>query len=63
VDDVDQVIEACAGDPRAAIKALLVANSFLEAELERAHSLLSKGFVRGKFRIVSTDRIARGDKA
>jgi hypothetical protein len=59
VDDVDQVIEACGGDPRAAIKSLLVANGFLEAELERAHALLSKGFIRGKFRIVTTDKIAR----
>lgn len=37
---VDQAIAACGGDPRAAIRALILANEFLEASA-------SKGFRRG----------------
>lgn len=37
---VDQAIAACGGDPRAAVRALILANDFLEASA-------SKGFRRG----------------
>lgn len=37
---VDQAIAACGSDPRAAIRALILANEFLEASA-------SKGFRRG----------------
>lgn len=37
---VDQAIATCGGDPRAAIRALILANDFLEAST-------SKGFRRG----------------
>ena len=37
---VDQAIAACGGDPRAAIRALILANEFLETSA-------SKGFRRG----------------
>ncbi len=37
---VDQAIAACGGDAREAVKALLVANEFLEARI-------SQGYVRG----------------
>jgi hypothetical protein len=40
----DQAIAACGGDAREAVKALLVANEFLEAELERQ---VSHGYMRG----------------
>ena len=30
---VDQAIATCGGDPRAAVRALIVANSFLESEM------------------------------
>jgi hypothetical protein len=36
----DQAIAACGGDAREAVKALLVANEFLEAQI-------SQGYVRG----------------
>lgn len=40
----DQAIAACDGDVRATIKALLIANEFLEHELE---TQVPRGYVRG----------------
>ncbi|SHI12012.1 hypothetical protein [Bradyrhizobium erythrophlei] len=40
----DQAIAACGGDAREAVKALLVANQFLEAEIE---ANVSRGYLRG----------------
>lgn len=45
---VDEAIAACDGDPRATVRALLVANDFLGAELERLRALISTGFARGR---------------
>jgi hypothetical protein len=44
----DQVIAACGGDPREAVKALIVANQFLETDLEKLKSAVSMGYARGK---------------
>jgi hypothetical protein len=44
--DVDNVIAACGGSMRATIRALLIANEFLSAELERARERQSVGYVR-----------------
>ncbi|WP_091892219.1 hypothetical protein [Bradyrhizobium sp. Rc2d] len=41
---VDEAIAACGGDMRATIRALIVANEFLEKELE---TQVSRGFMRG----------------
>lgn len=41
---VDEAIAACGGDMRATIRALIVANDFLEKELE---TQVSRGFMRG----------------
>jgi len=49
---VDAAIAACEGDPRAAIKALIVANSFLHSRVERLTELVSPGFARGKLTFV-----------
>jgi hypothetical protein len=46
--DVDTVIAACGVSLRAAIRALLIANEFLSAELERATERQSSGYVRGQ---------------
>ena len=46
----DMVIAACDGDARAALKATLVANSYLESELDRICDLVSPGFARGRLR-------------
>jgi hypothetical protein len=40
----DQAIAACRGDAREAVKALIVANEFLERELE---TQVSHGYMRG----------------
>ena len=60
-EEVDEVIEACGGDCRAAVRTLLIANDFLAAELERVQAQLSKGFFRGKLRMISTDKVAGAD--
>jgi hypothetical protein len=44
----DEAIAACGGDPREAVKALIVANHFLETELEKLRASVSTGYARGK---------------
>jgi hypothetical protein len=44
----DQAIAACDGDAREAVKALIVANAFLETELEQLRASVSTGYARGK---------------
>jgi hypothetical protein len=44
----DQVITACGGNAREAVKALIVANAFLETELEKLRAAVSTGYARGK---------------
>ncbi len=43
----DQAIAACGGNARDAVKALLVATEFLEAEFEGLQADMSKGYARG----------------
>jgi hypothetical protein len=45
---VEDAITLCDGDVRAALRAALVANSFLMAEIDRLTEAVSFGFVRGK---------------
>jgi hypothetical protein len=45
-----QAIAACGGDPRAAVRVLLVANAYLERENERLRQAVSAGFSRRKIR-------------
>jgi hypothetical protein len=40
----DQAIAACGGDAREAVRALIVANEFLEREME---ANVSRGYLRG----------------
>jgi len=62
----DALIAACDGDLRAAVRALLVANNYLEAEVERLARAVSPGFVRGQVRrepppaLAGTPRRERG---
>src|SRR6266849_9924135 len=44
----DQAIAACGGDAREAVKALIIANHFLETDLEKLKAAASMGYVRGK---------------
>ncbi|MCK1733940.1 hypothetical protein IVA79_08220 [Bradyrhizobium sp. 138] len=46
----DQAIAACDADAREAVKALLLANDFLEAELDALRSEVSAGYARGRGR-------------
>jgi hypothetical protein len=44
----DQAIEACGGDVRNALKALIVANDYLELELSVLQAAVSSGYSREK---------------
>jgi stage V sporulation protein SpoVS len=52
----DQAIAACGGDARGAVKALIVANGYLEAEVRELRAAVSNGYARGKFEPVPQDR-------
>lgn len=45
----DQAIEACGGDAREAVKALLVAVDFLEAQVDELEGAVSNGYARGRY--------------
>jgi len=46
---VAQAIAACGGDLRATIRALIVANDFLENEVGELMKAVSHAYVRGRF--------------
>jgi hypothetical protein len=48
--EVDEAIRICGGDVRAALRATLVANAYLETEVERLTEAISTGFARGRMR-------------
>lgn len=50
---VDQAIAACGGDVRETIKALLVANEFLESEVTELMKAVSHAYARGRFHTYS----------
>jgi hypothetical protein len=52
--DVTAVIEACGGDPRTALKALLVEQHIREQRIERLAAALSFGYVRGRTGVMPT---------
>ena len=47
---VNEAIEACDGDLRATVRALIIANAFLEEELSRTRQMLSRSYVRRRVR-------------
>jgi hypothetical protein len=47
----DQAIQACGGDAREAVKALLVALDFLEAQAAELRAAVSAGYARGRFEL------------
>lgn len=49
----DQAIAACGGDAREAVKALIVANEFLESEVGELMRAVSQAYVRGRFKTYS----------
>jgi stage V sporulation protein SpoVS len=46
----DQAIAACGGDARQAVKALIVANEFLESEVCDLMRAVSHSYTRGRFK-------------
>ncbi len=46
---VDQAIATCDGDLRATIRALIVANQYLECEVSELMKAVSHAYVRGRF--------------
>jgi hypothetical protein len=48
--EVDEAIATCGGDVRAALRATLIANAYLESELGRLTEAISTGFARGQVR-------------
>jgi hypothetical protein len=47
---IDAALAACESDPRARIRALIVAHAYFERELDEVRASVSRGFVRGKVR-------------
>ncbi len=45
---VDAVVTLCDGDPRAALRALVAANDYLNSEVERLQAMISNGYARGR---------------
>ena len=46
---VNQAISACGGDMRATIRALIVANEYLESEAAELMKAVSHAYARGRF--------------
>ena len=46
---VEQAISACGGDLRATIRALIVANEYLETEVGELMKAVSHAYARGRF--------------
>jgi hypothetical protein len=46
---VDQAIAACGGDMRSTIRALIVANEYLESEVGELMKAVSHAYARGRF--------------
>jgi hypothetical protein len=50
---VEQAIAACGGDLRATVRALIVANNFLECEVSELMKAVSHAYARGRFHTYS----------
>lgn len=50
---VEKAIAACGGDLRAAVRALIVANNFLECEVSELMKAVSHAYTRGRFHTYS----------
>jgi hypothetical protein len=49
-DEVQEALAICGGDAIAALRITLIANAFLEAEIDRLSAAVSSGFAPGKVR-------------
>ena len=50
---VNQAISACGGDMKATIRALIVANEYLESEVGELMKAVSHAYARGRFNAYS----------
>jgi hypothetical protein len=50
---VDQAIAVCGGDKRSAIRALIIANNYLESEVGELMKAVSHAYARGRFHTYS----------
>jgi hypothetical protein len=48
--EVQEALALCKGDALMALRITLIANAFLEAEIDRLSAAVSSGFARGKIR-------------
>ena len=49
-DEVQEVLAICEGDAIATLRITLIADAFLEVEIDRLSAAVSSGFARGKVR-------------
>ena len=61
-DEVQEALAICGGDAIAALRITLIANAFLEAEVDRLSAAVSSGFARGKVRKAPTSKKAKENK-
>jgi hypothetical protein len=47
-DEVQEALAICGGDAIATLRITLIANAFLESEIDRLSTAVSSGFARGK---------------
>jgi hypothetical protein len=50
---IEQAIAACGGDMRSRIRALIIANDYLETEVSELMKAVSRAYVRGRFHTYS----------
>jgi hypothetical protein len=61
-DEVQEDLAICGGDAILALRITLIANAFLEAEIDRLSTAVSSGFARGKVRKAPTSKETREKK-
>jgi hypothetical protein len=61
-DKVQEALAICGGDAIAALRITLIANTFLEAEIDRLSAAVSSGFARGKVRRAPTSKEIKGER-
>jgi hypothetical protein len=60
-DEVQEALAICGGDAMR-LRITLIANAFLEAEVDRLSAAVSSGFARGKVRKAPTSKKAKENK-
>lgn len=50
---IDEAVAACGGDHRATVRALIVANNYLENEVAELMKAVSHAYARGRFQSYS----------